>query len=1053
MSCRQRLHFGVEQMGASDIGLPLLVSRPKFAQRRRTRMLIRTRMFFRNWLSRARRPSSWSGAKRRRNRREAWFVQQAICSGLGVEALESRQLLSATVLGPSAQPPPSLVGGQLNNSIQPAVATGVTTAVPALAGSQANSPPSAGAPLTGSLNENTSLSFSTANGNVISITDAAAGTNADSLTLSVSQGTLTLASTSGLSFTAGANGSSSFTVSGTMADLDSALDGLVYQPTTLYFGADSLAASVSNPTNSLSASTSVAITVAPLNAPAISVPGSGSLDQNGSLTFSNATSNAISITDDAAASNLDSLTLVASQGTLTLVSSNGLSFTSGSNGSSSFTVSGTVSDLNAALDGLVYQPTSAYSGSDSLSVSVTNPTDTLAASSSVALTVNALSEPATSVAESPASTGPSSTENGSLDPSSSNGSSLAFTDSAAGADSLSPSLSQGTMGLGASTGLSLTAGANGSSTVTASSPVASVNSALNAATYPADALSSSTSASLTANSLATPAITSSLVFSTGNSSAVSVIDAAAGSNSDSLAQSVSHGKLTQSPTTGLSLTAGTNVSPSFTTTSTTANLNTALNGPTSKVRVTHVGSESLSVSDPDRGDSPSATPTVAVTVTTLSTPPIVAPPASTLGQNGSLVFSPNSGNATRAKGASTGSGANPLTLTVMPGTLALASPTGLSVTTGANGSASFPVSGSADNLNAALNGLTETSTHVVSDSLSLSDSDRGDSLSAATTVVFTVSALSAPALVAPPSATLDQNGSIAFSPSYGNGISIFSFKRAAGNGSNSLTLSVAHGTITLASTAGLSFTRGMNGSASFTVTGTAANLNAALSGLVYTPTRTFSGSDLLALKVSDLNGQSSSTKVALRINVIGPTLTAPATGTVPQNGTLTFSKRAIQIADVNASTDIEQVVLRAGRGSLRLGSTNGITFVSGMNNSASMTISGTLTDLNAGLNGLKFMPASGFSGPGTVSINYNAAKSGLSVSTNVAVTVGTVHASFGPRIRAGSPDATRISDPSQPTLSTVGGTDTSPSLSVNPSPDDLARWDTFMAAMGLSDHS
>ena len=116
------------------------------------------------------------------------------------------------------------------------------------------------------------------------------------------------------------------------------------------------------------------------------------------------------------------------------------------------------------------------------------------------------------------------------------------------------------------------------------------------------------------------------------------------------------------------------------------------------------------------------------------------------------------------------------------------------------------------------------------------------------------------------------------------------------------------------------------------MTGTVANLNAALSGMVYTPTRNFSGSDSLAIKVSDPNGYAL-TNVALRVNVIAPTLTAPATGTVPLNGTLTFYKRAIQIADVNASTDIEQVVLTATHGNLRLGSTTGITFVSGANNS------------------------------------------------------------------------------------------------------------------------
>jgi hypothetical protein len=380
--------------------------------------------------------------------------------------------------------------------------------------------------------------------------------------------------------------------------------------------------------------------------------------------------------------------------------------------------------------------------------------------------------------------------------------------------------------------------------------------------------------------------------------------------------------------------------------------------------------------------------------------------------------------------------------------LTLASTTGLSFTTDIDGAASFTVSGSPPNLNAALNGLTDQPT---SDSVSLSDSDRGDSLSAATTVVFTVTALSAPAIVAPPSGTLDQNGSLVFSTRNGNAIG---FKgAAAGSGSNSLTLSVAHGTITLASTTGLSFTTGMNGSASFTVTGTAANLNAALSGMVYTPTRNFSGSDSLAMKVSDPTGQSALTNLALRVNVIAPTLTAPTTGTVPQNGTLTFSKRAIKIADVNASTDIEQVVLTATHGNLRLGSTTGITFVSGANNSASMTISGTLTNLNAWLNGLRFTPTTGFNGSGTISIKYTDAKNGLSVSTNIAVTIGTSHASFGPPIQAASHQSSGVSLASQSTPSTVGGTVTSPNLSGTLPADDLARWDRFMAEMGLPNRS
>src|SRR5580704_14107719 len=89
-------------------------------------------MFFRRWLSFTRKPSTRSVATRRRNRREAGFVQQAIYSGLGVEALESRQLLSATVLGASAQaPPPVVISGQVASPIQPAVTPGVAPIDPA----------------------------------------------------------------------------------------------------------------------------------------------------------------------------------------------------------------------------------------------------------------------------------------------------------------------------------------------------------------------------------------------------------------------------------------------------------------------------------------------------------------------------------------------------------------------------------------------------------------------------------------------------------------------------------------------------------------------------------------------------------------------------------------------------------------------------------------------------------------------------------------------------------------------------------------------------------
>lgn len=67
-----------------------------------------------------------------------------------------------------------------------------------------------------------------------------------------------------------------------------------------------------------------------------------------------------------------------------------------------------------------------------------------------------------------------------------------------------------------------------------------------------------------------------------------------------------------------------------------------------------------------------------------------------------------------------------------------------------------------------------------------------------------------------------------------------------------VTLSVGRGTLSLASTAGLSFTTGDGtADASMTFSGTAADINAALAGLSYTPTPDVNGADTLTMTSSD----------------------------------------------------------------------------------------------------------------------------------------------------------------------------------------------------------
>ncbi len=128
------------------------------------------------------------------------------------------------------------------------------------------------APASASVNENTSLVFSSANGNAISVADVNAGSASEQLSLSITNGTLTLASTKGLTITSGKNASASMTFKGTLTNLNAALNGLTFTPTTGFTGSPSLAISYKNLSNSKTATANVAVTVAvPASQPTVTI--------------------------------------------------------------------------------------------------------------------------------------------------------------------------------------------------------------------------------------------------------------------------------------------------------------------------------------------------------------------------------------------------------------------------------------------------------------------------------------------------------------------------------------------------------------------------------------------------------------------------------------------------------------------------------------------------------------------------------------------------------------------------------------------------------------
>lgn len=114
--------------------------------------------------------------------------------------------------------------------------TTVTLAVTAVNDAPVNSLPAAQ-----SVDQDSSLVFNSGNGNLISISDVDAGSNSVEVTLTASNGLLTLGSTSGLSFQVGSGtGDATMTFAGSLANINNALNGLTFTPTSGYNGPASL---------------------------------------------------------------------------------------------------------------------------------------------------------------------------------------------------------------------------------------------------------------------------------------------------------------------------------------------------------------------------------------------------------------------------------------------------------------------------------------------------------------------------------------------------------------------------------------------------------------------------------------------------------------------------------------------------------------------------------------------------------------------------------------------------------------------------------------------
>src|SRR6185503_18726810 len=124
----------------------------------------------------------------------------------------------------------------------------------------------------------------------------------------------------------------------------------------------------------------VSISVNAVNdAPVNTVPGAQATNEDASLVFSAANGNLISVSDVDDADNgimgdeVVQVTLAVGHGVLSLGSLAGLGFTSGDgSGDAAMTFSGTIANINAALNGVAYAPDLNFNGPEALSITTSD---------------------------------------------------------------------------------------------------------------------------------------------------------------------------------------------------------------------------------------------------------------------------------------------------------------------------------------------------------------------------------------------------------------------------------------------------------------------------------------------------------------------------------------------------------------------------------------------------------------------------------------------------------------------------------------------------------
>ena len=320
-------------------------------------------------------------------------------------------------------------------------------------------------------------------------------------------------------------------------------------------------------------------------------------------------------------------------------------------------------------------------------------------------------------------------------------------------------------------------------------------------------------------------------------------------------------------------------------------------------------------------------------------------------------------------------------LTVTNGALNVSLAGGATISAGANGSSTLTLSGTQAQINAALASLSYQGNlnFSGSDTLTVLSTD-GNGVTDSDTVSITVNAVNdGPVNTVPGAQTVNEDTALSIS-----GISV---NDVEGNLSTTQ-LTVTNGALNVSLAGGATISAGANGSSTLTLSGTQAQINAALASLSYQGNPDFNGSDTLTVLSTDANGATDSDAVSITVSSVndGPVNTVAGAQTVNEDTSLSISGLSVNDVDGNLST----TQLTVASGTLNVSLAGGATISAGANGSSTLTLSGTQAQINAALASLSYQGNLNFNGSDTLTVLSTDAN-GVTDSDAVAITVNSVN--------------------------------------------------------------